>query len=95
MQSCQELTLSLDLSGASHHNLTLQVKDCGQVRVANIKSGQDSHREHQLNIHLQDVDKFIIEKQSIEEALTVRPLYQDTRIRAHYFRSPAPVLVRS
>ena len=74
MQSCQELTLSLDLSGASHHNLTLQVKDCGQVRVANIKSGQDSHREHQLNIHLQDVEKFIIEKQTIEEALTVSPV---------------------
>jgi len=71
LHSCQELILSLDLSGVSHHNLTLQVKDSGQVRIGNIKSSQARDREHQLNIQLEDVDKFIIEKQTIEEALTI------------------------
>jgi hypothetical protein len=44
------------------------------LRIGNIKSGQDIDREHQLNIQLEDVDKFIIEKQTIEEALTGSPL---------------------
>ena len=41
------------------------------LRIGSIKSGQDRDREHQLNIHLEDVDGFIIEKQTIEEGLTV------------------------
>jgi hypothetical protein len=56
------------MSGVNISNITLQVKDCGKVQIENIKSGD----QQKLNVELENMDKFTIEKQTIEEAMTVR-----------------------
>ena len=66
MESCPCLDLSLDMAAVNLHNHTLHVKDSAKVVIVSIESG-----DHQLNIELEDVDKFVMEKQIIEAALTV------------------------
>ena len=56
------------MSGVNISNITLQVMDCGKVQIENIKSGD----QQKLNVKLENMDKFTIEKQTIEEAMTVR-----------------------
>ena len=60
------------MSGVNISNITIQIKDCGKVQIENIKSDQTiSGDQQKLNIKLENMDKFTIEKQTIEEAITV------------------------
>jgi len=66
VESCPCLDLSLDMAAVTLHNHTLHVKDSAKVVIVSIEPD-----DHQLNIELEDVDKFVMEKQIIEAALTI------------------------
>merc|ERR1711892_1220379 len=71
VESCPCLDLSLDIAAVTLHSHTLHVKDSAKVVIVSIESDQAESGDHQLNIELEDVDKFVIEKQIIEAALTI------------------------
>merc|ERR1712106_918560 len=65
VESCPCLDLSLDMAAVNLHNHPLHVKDSAKVVIVSIGSGQAESGDHQLNIELEDVDEFVIEKQII------------------------------
>eukprot|EP00092_Neocalanus_flemingeri_P012806 GFUD01013798.1.p1 GENE.GFUD01013798.1~~GFUD01013798.1.p1 ORF type:complete len:387 (+),score=115.77 GFUD01013798.1:231-1391(+) len=67
IKSCTELLLAVDLSGVNQDIISLTLTDCGEVQIGNIKFSEDQ----KLNIELENMDKFTIQKQTFKEATTI------------------------
>eukprot|EP00092_Neocalanus_flemingeri_P084104 GFUD01105617.1.p1 GENE.GFUD01105617.1~~GFUD01105617.1.p1 ORF type:complete len:389 (+),score=113.83 GFUD01105617.1:309-1475(+) len=71
IEFCTELLLAIDLSGVTSTNIHLKLSNCGKVQIVNIKYDPENSGEKKLNLELENMEKFTIQKQTFAEATTI------------------------